>query len=66
MQLSRIRHLERTQANSGFTGLVLGIGGMLAPLIDASILDALRTAPVAAATEWIRNALGDMVQTLRR
>ena len=62
----RLKHLERTQANSGFTGLVLSIGGMLGPLTDETTAEALRTTPVRAVAEWVRQALGDTVQSLRR
>jgi len=62
----RLKHLERTQANSGFTGLVLSLGSMLDPLTENTIADALRTTPVHAVTEWGRQALGDTVQSLRR
>lgn len=62
----RLKHLERSQANSGFTGLVLGIGGMFEPLTDETILHSLRATPVSRVKEWVRTALGDTVQSLRR
>jgi hypothetical protein len=63
---AHLKHLEQTQANSGFTGLVLGLGSMLDALTHDSILASMRDIPSARVLSWVRAALGETVQSLRR
>jgi hypothetical protein len=62
----KLKHLERNQATSGFTALLLTLGAMTAPRTDEDILAALRSTSHRSLSQWINDSLGDTVQSLRR
>jgi hypothetical protein len=62
----KLKYMERNQANSGFTSLVLGLGAMTADLSESNVASAFRSTPIRAVWEWTQKALGATVQSLRR
>jgi len=60
------KRLEREQARSGLTGLVLASGTIVAPTTAAVIKQALTTVPTKTVLTWCREKLGKTVQATRR
>ena len=64
--LGKLKRLEQDQAKSGFTGLLLSIGAMVASTTSDVILKALETVPTKKALAWCKEELGRSVQAKRR
>jgi hypothetical protein len=62
----KLKHIERTQATSGFTSLVLSLGAMLAPPTEDNIQQSLETVKQKDVANWAKKALGQTVQSARR
>jgi len=64
--LGKLKRLEQDQAKSGFTGLLLSIGAMVASTTSDVILKALETVPTKKVLAWCKEELGRSVQAKRR
>jgi hypothetical protein len=64
--LGKFKRLEATQGKSGFTGLLLTIGAMVAQTTHEVIQKALETVPTKRVLEWCQKTLGDSLQVQRR
>jgi hypothetical protein len=64
--LGKFKRLEATQSKSGFTGLLLTIGAMVAQTTHEVIHKALETVPTKRVVEWCQKTLGDSLQAQRR
>ncbi len=64
--LGKLKRLEQDQAKSGFTGLLLSIGAMVASTTSDVILKALETVPTKKVLAWCKEELGHSVQAKRR
>jgi len=64
--LGSLKRLEQDQAKSGFTGLILGLGAMVATTTQDIIQRALETVPTKTVLAWCRETLGRSVQAKRR
>jgi hypothetical protein len=64
--LGKFNRLEAPQGKSGFTGLLLTIGAMVAHTTHEVIHQALETVPTKRVLEWCQNTLGDSLQAQRR
>ena len=64
--LGKLKRLEQDQAKSGFTGLLLSIGAMVASTTSDVILKALETVPTKKVLVWCRETLGRSVQAKRQ
>lgn len=64
--LGKLKRLEQNQAKSGFTGLLLSIGAMVASTTSDVILKALETVPTKKVLAWCKEELGRSVQAKRR
>lgn len=62
----KLKQVERTQAKSGFTGLILSVCAMVSPTTEAVVQHALETVSTAKVLEWCKNHLGPSVQSKRR
>jgi hypothetical protein len=62
----RLKHLEKEQSRSGFTGLLLGVGALVAETTAAVVQAALECCPVKKVWRWCREKLGATVQAQRR
>lgn len=62
----RWKRLEGEQAHSGFTGLLLAIGAMVAPTTTDTVQQALETVSTQEVTAWSRQQLGPTVQAKRK
>jgi len=62
----RLKQVERTQAKSGFTGLILSVCAMVSPTTEAVVQHALETVSTAKVLEWCKKHLGPSVQSKRR
>lgn len=60
------KRLEQAQSSSGFTGLLLGIGAMVAATTQEVIQHALETVTTQQVLEWCKKTLGRTVQAKRR
>lgn len=64
--LGSLKRLEQDQAKSGFTGLILGLGAMVATTTQEVIQQALEAVPTKMVRAWCRETLGRSVQAQRR
>ena len=64
--LGKLKRLEQDQAKSGFTGLLLSIGAMVASTSSDVILKALETVPTKKVLAWCKESLGRSVQAKRQ
>jgi hypothetical protein len=64
--LGKFKRLEATQSKSGFTGLLLTLGAMVAQTTHAVIHKALETVPTKRVLEWCQKTLGTSLQAERR
>lgn len=64
--LGKLKRLERDQAKSGFTGLLLSIGAMVASTTSDVILKALESVPTKEVLAWCKEMLGCSVQAKRQ
>jgi hypothetical protein len=62
----KLKRLEQHQAHSGFTGLVLAVGAMVAPTTPEVIQTALETVPTSEVRQWCQQHLGPSVQAQRQ
>jgi hypothetical protein len=61
-----LKALERQQAGSGFTGLILALGAIASDWTAEEIQAALEATPWKAARAWVEEQLGPTVQSQRR
>ena len=64
--LGKLKRLEQDQAKSGFTGLLLSIGALVASNTSDVILKALETVPTKKVQAWCKETLGRSVQAKRQ
>ena len=64
--LGKLKRLEQDQAKSGFTGLLLSIGAMVASTTSDVILKALGTVSTKKVLAWCKETLGRSVQAKRQ
>jgi hypothetical protein len=64
--LGKLKRLEQEQSNSGFTGLLLSMGAMVATTTADVILKALESVPTKKVLTWCKETLGRSVQAKRR
>lgn len=62
----KLKRLEQHQAHSGFTGLVLAVGALVARTTLEVIQQALETVPTRAVRQWCQQHLGPSVQAQRQ
>lgn len=62
----KLKRLEQHQAQSGFTGLVLAVGALVARTTHEVIKKALETVPTRAIRQWCQQHLGPSVQAQRQ
>jgi len=62
----KFKRLEHTQAKSGFTGLLLTIGAMVAQTTREVVQQALETVPTKCVLEWCQKTLGNSLQAQRK
>jgi hypothetical protein len=62
----RLKQLEKEQSRSGFTGLLLGVGALVAETTSAVVEAALEQCPVKKVWRWCKEKLGATVQSQRR
>jgi hypothetical protein len=60
------KRLEGEQAHSGFTGLLLSIGAMVAPTTAETVQQALKTVSTEEVLDWSRQQLGPTIQAKRK
>lgn len=64
--LGKLKYLEKDQAKSGFTGLLLSIGAIVSSTASDVILTALESVPTQKVRNWRQEILGDSVQAKRK
>jgi len=64
--LGKLKRLEQDQAKSGFTGLLLCIGAMVATTTTEVVQQALETVPTKKVLAWCEETLGRSIQAQRR
>lgn len=64
--LGKLKYLEKDQAKSGFTVLLLSIGAVVASTASDVILTALESVPTQKIRNWRQEMLGDSVQAKRK
>jgi hypothetical protein len=64
--LGKLKRLEQDQAKSGFTGLLLSLGAMVATTTREVIQEALETVPTKQVLDWCKETIGCSVQAKRR
>lgn len=62
----RFKELEKAQSRSGLTGLLLGLGAVVAQTTAEVVQAALEQTPVKKVLDWCRRQLGPSVQAQRR
>lgn len=60
------KNMERQQANSGITGLILGLGALVSTWTQQDATEALDATPWKQVEAWIANQLGPTLQAQRR
>ena len=60
------KRIEQQQTQSGFTGLVLAVGALVAPTTQKVIHDALETVSTTQVRQWCQQHLGRSVQAQRQ
>jgi hypothetical protein len=63
--LGKTKRLEQDQSKSGFTGLVLGAAAMVSHTTQEVVTKAMETVPTKKVIEWIKENLGQSVQSKR-
>lgn len=64
--LGKFKRLEQDQAKGGFTGLVLGVGAMVATTTREVVQKALETVSTKDVLDWCKQTLGQSVQAKRK
>ncbi len=64
--LGKLKYLEKDQAKSGFTGLLLSIGAIVSSTAADVMLTALESVPTQKIWNWRQEMLGDSVQAKRK
>lgn len=62
----KLKHLEGTQAGSGFTGLALSLGALMLEGTEEEMRAALDEVPKKEAEGWAKRMFGSTIQWLRR
>jgi len=62
----KLKRLERDQAKSGFTGLILGVCAIVSTTTQEVVQRALEAAPTKQVLAWCKKNLGSSVQSRRR
>jgi hypothetical protein len=62
----KLKRLEGSYAEDGFTGLVLSLGAMTSTWSEAEVAEALEAVPKKKAEGWVGRVLGKSVQWFRR
>jgi len=62
----KLKHLEGTQAGSGFTGLALSLGALMSEGTEEEMRAALDEVPKKEAEGWAKRMFGSTIQWLRR
>jgi hypothetical protein len=62
----KLKHMERDQAKSGFTGLVLSLAAMVSTTTAEVVQQALTTVTTQKVLAWCKQTLGSSVQAKRR
>ena len=62
----KLKRIERDQARSGFTALVLSIPAMVSTTTQEVIHKALETVPTKKVAEWAKRFLGQSIQAQRK
>jgi hypothetical protein len=62
----KLKHMERDQAKSGFTGLVLSLAAMVSTTTAQVVHQALSTVTTQNVVTWCKQTLGASVQSKRR
>jgi hypothetical protein len=62
----KLKHMERDQAKSGFTGLVLSLAAMVSTTTAEVVQQALTTVITQKVLAWCKQTLGSSVQAKRR
>jgi hypothetical protein len=63
--LGKTKRLEQDQSKSGFTGLVLGAAAMVSHTTQEVVTKVMETVPTRKVIEWIKENLGQSVQSKR-
>jgi hypothetical protein len=63
--ISKAKHLEKQQASSGFTSLILGTAASVVPLTKRYIMSALEQVKTNHVLDWAKQKLGLSVQAQR-
>ena len=63
--LGKTKRLEQDQSKSGFTGLVLGAAAIVSHTTQEVVTKAMETVPTRKVIEWIKEKLGQSVQSKR-
>ncbi len=64
--LGKLKYLEKDQAKSGFTSLLLSIGAIVSSTASDIILTALESVPTQKIRNWRQDMLGESVQAKRK
>jgi hypothetical protein len=64
--LGKFKRLEQDQAKGGFTGLVLGVGAMVATTTREVVQKALETVSTKEVLDWCKQTLGQSLQAKRK
>lgn len=64
--LGKFKRLEQDQAKGGFTGLVLGVGALVATTTREVVQKALETVSTKDVLDWCKQTLGHSVQAKRK
>ena len=62
----KLKRLERDQAKSGFTGLLLCVSAMVSTTTEAVVQKALQTVPTKTVLAWCTEKIGQSVQAKRK
>jgi hypothetical protein len=62
----KLKRLERDQAKSGFTGLLLSIAAMVSTTTKEVVEEALKTVRTKEIYAWCKNNIGQSVQSMRK
>lgn len=61
----KMKWLEKDQAKSGFTGLILGVAAIVSHTTQEVVTKAMETVPTKKVTAWIKDKLGQSLQSKR-
>ena len=64
--LGKLKYLEKDQAKSGFTSLLLSIGAIVSSTASDIILTALESVPTQKIRNWRQDMLGESIQAKRK